>query len=343
MRQVVTVAPGRLAIHDVPDAVPAPGEALLEIEAVGICGSDLHLLSGAHPYSRFPNVQGHEFGGRVLSLPEAYVGPIRVGQRVAVEPLITCGVCLPCRRGRSNCCVRMRTYGVHVDGALSDHLAVRADLLHDAEALPSELVALVETMSIALQATGRAMVGRDDTLVVYGAGPVGMAILIAASALGARIMLVDRLATRLTLARELGAERTAQAGVDPVAEAIAAWTSGEGPTVVAEATGVPAVLREAIEVVAPSGTVLAVGLSRDDVAFPMVELTRKELTIVGSRNSVGRFGQAVELVRTERSRVARLISHRFPLAEAPAAFELAQASPGVVEKVIIDVASGGSA
>ncbi|CAN5441461.1 zinc-binding alcohol dehydrogenase family protein [soil metagenome] len=297
MRQIVTVERERLELRDAADPLPGPGEAMLAVEVVGICGSDLHLYTGDHPYSRFPNVQGHEFGGRVLSLPQDYPGPLRTGQRVAVEPLLMCGTCLPCRRGRGNCCVRMRTFGVHLDGALSERIAVPATLLHDAEGLPPALAALVETMSIALHAIGRASVAATDQVLVFGAGPVGLAILIAATARGAGVMLVDRLSSRLALAHALGADRTALAGLDDVAAAVLDWTGGDGPTVVAEATGVPSVLEQAVEVVAPSGTVVVVGLSRDRVSLPMVELTRKELTIVGSRNSMGQFAQAVDLVR----------------------------------------------
>jgi L-gulonate 5-dehydrogenase len=339
LRALVTVGPRRLELTDAAEPVPGPGDALLAVEAVGICGSDLHLFAGDHPYARFPNVQGHEFGGRVLSLPDGYVGPLSVGSRVAVEPLLVCGTCLPCRRGRSNCCVRMRTFGVHVDGGLVDRIAVPVGLLHAAEGLEPGLVVLVETMSIALQAVSRAGIAAGDTVVVFGAGPVGIAILIAGSAHGARVLLVDRLASRLALARELGAERTAQDGTEDVDGIVSDWTEGDGPTVAVEATGVPAVLERAIDLVAPSGTVLVVGLSRDTVAIPMVDLTRKELTIAGSRNSAGLFPASVALVRREQDRVARLISHRFALEEGPAAFALAHDSPGEVEKVLIEVAT----
>jgi L-gulonate 5-dehydrogenase len=338
MRQLVTIGPGQLAFRDAPEPVPGPDEALLAVEAVGICGSDLHLYAGDHPYARFPTVQGHEFGGRVLALPPGYEGPVRVGQRVAVEPLLVCGECLPCRRGRRNCCVRMRTYGVHLDGALSERIAVRAGLLHEAEGLPPELVVLVETTSIALQATRRGSVAAGDTVVVLGAGPVGLAVAVAATDRGARVLAVDTLATRLELARGLGVERTARAGADDVTAAVADWTGGDGPTVVVEATGVPAVLEQAVGMVAPSGTVVVVGLSSDRVSFPMLELTRKELTIVGSRNSVGAFADAVDLVRREHPRLARLVTHRFPIEQGAEAFELAHHEPGRVGKVVIDVA-----
>ena len=339
MRQLVTIAPGQLEVRESPEPVPSLGEAVITVEAVGLCGSDLNLFTGEHPYSWFPHVQGHEFSGRVVSLPTGYRGPIAIGQRVAVEPLLMCGECLPCRRGRGNCCLRMRTYGTQIDGGLTERIAVKADLLYDAEGLTAELAALVEPMSIGLHAVARAAVEPTDTVVVYGAGPIGQAILLALIDLGAPVMVIDRVSSRLDLALALGATKVADVSEGSVDEAIAAWTGGDGPTVVFEATGVPAVLEEAMRVVASSGTVAVVGLSRQSVSVPMVEFTRKELTVVGSRNNMGQFGDAVDLVRRRRDQVQRLISHRFPLEGGQEAFALAHSSPQTTEKIIIEVAA----
>jgi L-gulonate 5-dehydrogenase len=334
---LVTTAATHIELRTAPEPSPAEDEAVIAVEAVGICGSDVHLFTGDHPYAHFPIVQGHEFAGRVLSLPDAYGGPIEVGQRVAVEPLLMCGACLPCRRGRGNCCLRMRTYGAHIDGALSERLAVKANLLYDAGDLSAELAALVEPMSIGLQAVARAGVRADDSVLVFGAGPIGLAILLAAADFGARVMVVDRLEGRLELATLLGADATTVASAAPVDDALRDWTGGEWPTVVFEATGVSKVLEDAIRVVASSGTVAVVGLSRDSVSIPMVEFTRKELTVVGSRNNMGRFAQAVDLVLRRRDQVARLVSHRYPLEQGVEAFKLAHQSPAATEKVIIHV------
>ncbi len=340
MRRLVTLAPGRVELQDGPEPVVGPDEALIAVEAVGICGSDVHLFTGEHPYSHFPNVQGHEFAGRVVSLPASYRGPAGVGDRVAIEPLLMCGECLPCRRGRGNCCLRMRTYGAQIDGGLAERIAVKASLLYPTGDLSAELAALVEPMSIGLQATARSGMTASDTVLVFGAGPIGQAILLAAADMGARVMVVDRIAARLQLARRLGADAVLDASTDDTRDAVLAWTDGDGPTVVFEATGVPAVVEGAIDLVASSGTVVVVGLSRQNVAVPMVDLTRKELTIVGSRNNMGQFGRAVSLVQRQPDRVGLLISHRFPLERAPEAFELAHSSPQVTEKIIIEVGTG---
>jgi L-gulonate 5-dehydrogenase len=135
----------------------------------------------------------------------------------------------------------------------------------------------------------------------------------------------------------MGADRTVDASHDEVRVEVLDWTAGEGPTVVVEATGAPAVLETAIEIVASSGTVAVVGLSSQSVKVPMVEMTRKELTIVGSRNNMGRFGEAVELVRRQRDRIGSLISHRFAFEQGAAAFSLAHQRPTATQKVIVQV------
>jgi L-gulonate 5-dehydrogenase len=335
MKQLVTVAPRHVEFRDAPEPVTGSDEALIAVEAVGICGSDVHFYTGEHPYSRFPNVQGHEFAGRVISLPARYEGEIRVGQRVAVEPLLMCGRCLPCRRGRGNCCVNMRTLGAQTDGALCERIAVPTKLLYATDDLPADLAALVEPMSIGVHATKRSGLVAGDTAVVYGAGPIGQAILLAAQDRGARLLVVDLEPKRLALALELGAEAIVDPQAKKVEERVAEWTGGDGPVVVFEATGVPAVLRTAIDLVAPSGTIVVVGLSTESVPIPMVLFTRKELTVVGSRNNAGVFGEAVDLVRRNRERAAKLITHHFPFDRAPDAFELAYTSPATTEKVII--------
>lgn len=339
MKRLVTTRPGEVELwDDAPEPVVGPGDALIAIEAVGICGSDVHLFLGDHPYSHFPNVQGHEFAGTVLSLPGDYRGPLRVGERVAVEPLLMCGTCLPCRRGRGNCCVQMRTYGAQIDGALTERMAVPARLLYSAGGIDAEVAALVEPYSIGMHAVARSGLEAGDTAVVYGAGPIGLTILSAAVDRGARVLMVDSLPGRLALAHVLGADSTVAVGAGRSADdQIAEWTSGDGPVVVFEATGSPDVLRSAIEVVAPSGTVVIVGLSKQPVSVPMVHFTRKELTVIGSRNNMGVFGKAAAMVARDPERARRLITHRFTLDRAAEAFEVALHSPETTEKVVISI------
>jgi len=343
MRAVVTVAPRHMEVMDRPAPEAAAGEAVVRVEAVGICGSDLHFYLGDHPYARYPQVQGHEFSGIVEGFGGRYDGPVRAGDRVAVEPLQPCGECYPCRRGRPNCCTRLAVLGAHVPGGLVDRIAVRASALYPVGDLDPELAALVEPVSIGLQGVNRGSVTAHDMVVVFGAGPIGQAVLLGALDRGARVLGVDRVAARLELALRLGAEAVVDASAEDPPTAIATWTGGDGPGVVFEATGVPAVIRTAVDVVASAGRVVILGLSTQDVALPVIEFTRKELTILGSRNNAGIFGDAVDLVRRNRERARLLITHRFPLERAPEAVRFALEHPAEAEKVMILMGMGEDA
>ncbi|HXI16866.1 MAG TPA: zinc-binding alcohol dehydrogenase family protein [Chloroflexota bacterium] len=337
MRAAVTVGPRRVEVREVPDPVPAPDETLIRIETAGICGSDLHLFDGSNPYANYPRTQGHEFSGRVVAFGGAYDGPIKVGDRVTVEPLIWCGECFPCRNGRHNCCTKLKVLGVHTDGAFAEMIAVKSRALFPAIGLDAELTALVEPISIGMQVVTRGMVTGKDTVVVYGAGVIGQAALVCARDRGARVLVVDKLASRLELATALGAEVVAQAGRDDVPRAIKEWTNGEGPAVAIDATGAPSVIRAAIDAVAPSGRVVIVGISNQEVSIPVIELSRKELTILGSRNNTGVFGDALDLVQRLNDRLRVLVTHRYPIEQAQEAMTFALDCPQDSEKVLLQI------
>ncbi|HVA88702.1 MAG TPA: zinc-binding alcohol dehydrogenase family protein [Chloroflexota bacterium] len=335
MRAVVTMAPRHMELVEQPTPAAGPDEALVRVEAVGLCGSDVLLYLGKHPYARYPQIQGHEFSGIVESFGGSYDGPIQVGDRVAVEPLQPCCECYPCRHGRANCCTRLAVLGAHVPGALVDSIAVRTSTLYPVGDLDAQLAALVEPISIGLQGVNRGAVTAEDLVVIFGAGPIGQAVLLASVERGARVLVVDRLPSRLDLARRLGAEAVVDAGIADPPAVIAEWTNGDGPGVVFEATGVPQVIRTAVDVVASAGRIVILGLSSQEVSLPVLEFTRKELTILGSRNNAGIFADAVEVVRRNRARAGLLITHRFPLEQTPQALQFALEHPTEAEKVMI--------
>jgi len=335
MKRAVTLAPRSLEIRDVPEPVAEAGQAIIEVDAVGLCAGDLTLYTGEHPYATYPTTQGHEFSGRILAFGEGYDGSLSVGDRVSVEPLLPCFSCLPCRRGRPNCCTRLQVIGAHVPGGLAERIALPTRTLHAAAGLDAELAALVEPISIGLHGVRRSGLRRDDQVVVFGAGPIGQAVLLAARDSGARVLAVDRLSARLELALRLGAELTVDVSAEDAAPVIAEWTRGEGPVVVIEATGVPAVVRQAIDIVASSGTVVVIGLSAKEVEVPMIEFTRKEISVLGSRNSAGIFGEAVDLVRRNADTVRHLVTDRFPFERVGEAIEFTLANQAHAEKVIV--------
>lgn len=337
MRAAVTSGPGSVGLEELPAPVPGQDEVLVRVEAVGLCGSDFHFFHGTDPYASYPRVQGHEFSGTVVGVPPGGGRGPAIGDLVAVEPLLPCGTCYPCRRGRPNCCVRLRVIGVHVDGALAEYVAVPRRAAHVAKGLAPELAALVEPLSIGVHACQRARIAAGDRVVVFGAGAIGQAVLVAAMHRSASVMAVDRVRSRLDLASRLGAAATVDAGSADVEAEVAAWTGGDGADVAVEATGVAVVLAQCAAVAAHGGRVLVLGTPGEAAAFPTLEITRKELDILGSRNNLGCFPEALASARNAPDQVGQLITHRFGLGRIGEALEFGAAHPELAEKIVITV------
>jgi L-gulonate 5-dehydrogenase len=323
---------------------PRPGEVLLRPEAVGICGSDFHYFLGdlGFPESElYPRIQGHEFSATIEEVGPDCPPHLSAGQRVAVWPVGACGHCYPCRIGRANVCVNLSLVGIHRDGALQERLTVPAVEVFPVGDLDPALGALVEPVSIAVRAVVRGRVAAGERAVVFGAGPIGQSIAAAALDRGASVLLVDRVPSRLDIGQTIGAEAlTAGEGEDP-AEAIREWAGGDGPEVVFEATGVPAVARTAIDLVAQAGRVVIVGLSHTDAPIRVGDLAFREIDVLGVSCCQGEeFAEAVSLVSSRRDALASLVTHEFSFEQAPEAIRYAMQHPSEVMKAIVRVEAG---
>jgi 2-desacetyl-2-hydroxyethyl bacteriochlorophyllide A dehydrogenase len=341
MRAVVTRRAGIMEVGEVADpAEPSAGQVLVRPEAVGICGSDLHFLTGelATPPAfgpQYPRVQGHEFAGVIEALGPGCPPEIAVGQRVAVHPLSSCGRCRACRIGRGNACPDFRLVGVHVDGALADRVTVAADQVFGVGDLPPAVAAFCEPMSIAVRALERGRVAGEERVVVLGAGPIGQAVTIGALDRGAEVLITDVAAARLTPAAAAGADVLDVTRADAVASA-REWSDGEGPAVVVDCTGQPSAIADGVAMVAPAGRVVVVGISHHQVALPVNAFTQKEIDLLGSTVCAAPdFAEAVRLVARHRAEVERLVTHQAPIAAAPAAVAHALHHPGEVLKLVI--------
>ena len=335
MKAVVLAEPLHFVVEERQQPEPGPGEALLRVRAVGICGSDQHAYQGQQPFLTYPRVLGHEVCVEVVALGPTTTG-YEIGQRVVVDLVINCGQCYPCRIGRPNCCVKVQVMGVHVDGGMAEFLTAPLARLYPVPVdLTDDEAALIEPMTIGCQAVARGEVAADETVLIIGSGPIGLVCLLAARARGARVIATDLLDSRLQLARELGAEATVNAERDSLPEALAELTHGEGANVVIEAVGVPATVESAIESVSAAGRVVLLGLGQKPVSFVPAALIRKEMDIRTSRMSARRFPEALRLVAAEHLPLARLITHRMLLASAADAFDLLARRPDEACKIVL--------
>jgi threonine dehydrogenase-like Zn-dependent dehydrogenase len=325
-----------MELLDVPaPGEPGQGEVVLRPEIVGVCGSDVHLFHGDLGDDVFPRIQGHEISAVIDAL-----GPgtdhLRVGERVAVWPVLACGSCYPCRIGRENACANIAIIGAHVDGALQERLVVAASQVFAVGDMAPPVTAFVEPTSIGVRTVVRARVSAEDRVVVLGAGPIGQAVCLAASDLGATVLMADVVPERLEHARAMGAEEVVCGDAAAVADQLRDWAGADGVGVLIETTGVPAVVRSAFDVVAPAGRLVLVALSHHEVSLPLMDFPIRELDVLGvSCCNAGEFGAAVDLVHRNEDVVARLITDEFAFERAPEALRfVAAGSPELMKAVI---------
>ncbi len=343
MIAAVTEAVGSMRVCDVSEpGEPGAGEVIVRPTAVGICGSDFHffegLLSEHAGGSGFPRIQGQEVGATVEAVGPGCREGIEAGQQVALLPLSACGHCYPCRIGRPNVCVNFSLIGIHSDGGLQEQLRVADTQVFPIAGAAPEVAALVEPVSIAVRAVHRARIVAGERVVVLGAGPIGQSLLVAAQDRGASVLLVDLLESRLETARALGAETVVWTTAADVVAYARAWTEGAGPEVVIDATAVPAAVRAGVEMVTSAGRFVQVGISNDEVPLRLGTFIEKELDLLGVACCGGdEFAEAVDLTERNASRLTQLVSHRFPLAEAPEAMHFAMDHPTEVMKVMIRI------
>jgi threonine dehydrogenase-like Zn-dependent dehydrogenase len=341
VRAAVTQARETMRVVDVPEpGEPDEGEVVIRPEAVGFCGSDFHYFLGhigsVEDTDLYPRIFGHEAAGILDEVGPGAPEELRVGERVAMWPLVSCGDCYPCRIGRRNVCASISLIGVHSDGALQDRLRIPASQVFPVGDRDPALAALIEPVSIAVRAVVRARVAQGEKAVVFGAGPIGQAITVAAIDRGASVLLVDQVESRLERGRATGAELLAvEPGEDPSAAACD-WAGGDGPEIVFEATGVPEIARVGVDLVTRAGRVVVVGLSSRDAPLPVGDFAFKEIDVLGvSCASAEDFAEAVALVGRRHDVLAGFVTHEFPLEQAPEAIDYAIHNPAEVMKAVI--------
>ncbi|UYG07554.1 Zn-dependent oxidoreductase [Halomonas sp. M4R1S46] len=326
----------RLVDTEVPDA--APGEVLVRVAFAGICGSDMHIIHGDNAFVRFPRITGHEFAGLVEAVGEG-VEDLAVGDRVCIDPVISCGHCYPCRIGRPNVCTALEVIGVHRNGGFEERVNVPAGNVHRLpENLGLDAAALVEPYTIAANVLGRMQPHPGDRLLILGAGVIGLTILQVARAQGIEdITVSDVIDTRLATARELGATRTLNGAQQDVEAEVAALTGGEGMPLIADAACVPALLPQMLRMASPAGRIGLLGFNPTPSDLVQLEVIKKELTLVGSRLNNRKFPEVIELMASGRLDPLALVSHRLPFDDMPGAIEMIDHHPERARKVLIQI------
>lgn len=337
MRAVSLVAPRRVELVEMPEPQPGPGEVLLEVGYVGLCGSDLNAYRGTSPMVSYPRVMGHEIGGTVIARGDAVPSEYRVGTKTTLSPYSHCGTCAACLAGRTNSCQHNQTLGVQRDGALCERLVVHHSRLHASDSLSLQELALVEPLSVGYHATEVGRVCAKDQVLVLGCGAVGLGAVAAASVKGARVIGLDLETSKLELARSLGATGAVNGAAADGPEQIAALTGDFGPSVVIEAVGSPTTYRLALDLVAPVGRLVCIGYSDRPVELDTKLIVRKELEVLGSRNALGEFRLVLRMLEARTLPFTRLISRTVPLTAVGEALADWEAAPGAITRILVQV------
>jgi 2-desacetyl-2-hydroxyethyl bacteriochlorophyllide A dehydrogenase len=339
MRAMVLHGESDLRSETVPDPAPRAAEAVIKVHACSICGSDLHAFHGKHPRLTFPRILGHEFAGEIVALGKDMKN-FHVGQRVCCDIDFPCGMCGPCREGRSNICEQLQTMGFDRDGAYAQYAVVPGFNLYSLpENVSYDQAAAVQVLGISYHAVAhRVQPSAGETIAVIGAGPIGLGAALVAKSFGAHVTIFELLDFRLAMASKLGIDSALDPSkVDVRTEALA-LTDGRGFDKVIECVGgfQERTIADAVRIVKRGGRVTIVGTFPENRAtVPIAYLKDREIDINFSRGNFQAFAPCLELIASGQINPEHYISHRFPLARAEEALRLLDARTAEAHKIVL--------
>ncbi|HMN29109.1 MAG TPA: zinc-binding alcohol dehydrogenase family protein [Caldilineaceae bacterium] len=313
MKTIVLEAPGHFRLTDTEaPGHPGPGEALVRVRRVGICGTDLHAFKGDQPFMAYPRILGHELGVEVVEVGENSGNvALQAGDYCTVEPYLNCGQCSACRRGKTNCCSSLKTLGVHTDGGMREWITMPVHKLHKAPGVALDHLALVEMLCIGAHAVRRAQLSAGDTVLVVGGGPIGLSTIQFAQLAGARVIGMEVSDRRIEFAStHLGVQDWVDPRQEPAAR-LRQLNGGDLPITVFDATGNPRSMAQAFRYVEQGGKLVFVGLVQDEIPLPDAEFHRRETTLFASRNATAEdFAHVIAALASGQVQLDAWITHR---------------------------------
>ncbi|MFH1743690.1 MAG: alcohol dehydrogenase catalytic domain-containing protein [bacterium] len=324
MKRVEIINPRTAVIGETADPIAGAGEVRVRVYRCGICGSDLHAFKGEHPFISLPAYPGHELAGVIDQVGSGVKG-WSIGDRVCVQPQLICGECPLCESGRYNICVNLRVMGCQGSGGLADYILSPATMLHRLpDTVSFDQGALVEPLAVGVRAVRRGGGVAGRTVLIQGAGTIGLACLMVARVYGAAFTVItDTRYDRRKRAEEIGADIAAEPADIEWREWTDKYLKGLGFDIVLECVGIEVTARQAINLVRKGGRIVIAGVFGDDVAIPMKYVQDRELEILGTlMYSKSDFSEALRLIAEDRVPVDRLVSHHLSLGEVPSFFAL---------------------
>jgi threonine dehydrogenase-like Zn-dependent dehydrogenase len=345
MKAPVLIKYGRINYQEVDLPKTNDNSALVKVAYASICGSDEHVFCGDfHPRTRLPLVQGHEFAGTIVNIGKN-VKNFRIGDRVAVDPIMWCGKCAACEKGHYQACKSLKLLGIDENGGFSEYVAARDFMLHKVpDNVSDRHASLVEVFSIGFHACNRSAIQKGDSAAIFGTGKIGQAILQAVmTRTDGDILTVDIVDKRLEIAEQVNPKVKAinSKKQNPV-KAIMDNTGGRGVDIAFEVVGhakpiqdQPHPLRQCIQSIRQGGTVCVLGLSDNPAPLVMRELIFKEAKIVASRVTAGEFEEAIDQLSQGKLKPDPLITGELPASRIQQGFEQLSAAPEKDLKILI--------
>lgn len=321
MKILTCTEPGQFAYGTAEIPELKPGDAIIKIKRIGICGTDLHAFEGTQPFFSYPRVLGHELAGELVDFDNA--PGFEKGEAVTFIPYFNCGTCIACRSGKPNCCVRIQVCGVHVDGGMAEYLSVPSRLLVHGEGLSFDELALVEPLAIGAHGVRRADVQQDEFVLVVGAGPIGLGTMEFARIAGGKVIALDINENRLNFCKEkLKVHYTINALSGNVLEQLQEITNNDMPTVVIDATGSQKAITNAFQYMAHGARYVLVGLQKGEICFSHPEFHKREATLMSSRNATrADFEHVISCMKNGLVDPTTYITHRVGFEEVKDQFE----------------------
>jgi L-iditol 2-dehydrogenase len=339
MLQAVMTQPGKIEINEVPRPAAKPGEVIVEVKRIGVCGSDIHVFHGLHPYTSYPVVQGHEVSGMIAEVGEGVTG-LAVGDKAVFMPQVTCGTCYPCRHGMYHICDQLKVMGFQTSGAAQEYFPVPAEMvLKLPESVSLDEAAMVEPVSVAVHALARYGSLEGQKVVVLGAGTIGSLVAQVARASGAAaVMLTDISEYKLEKARQCGVDLTVNTTHQDLGEAILNNFGPDKADLILECVGVQDTITQAVSNARKGSTIVVVGVfgKKPEVDLGLVQ--DRELSLIGTlMYQKCDYERAIELVASGKLCLGPMITHRFAFQDYLQAYETIEELKGESMKVMIDL------
>ena len=336
MKAVQIVKPGELKVIDIEKPVlDEENNVIVKMTAAGICGSDVGIYHGTNAAATYPRIIGHEMVG-VVAETGASVQKLKVGDRVIVNQVTSCGHCYPCRKGRGNVCDHLKVRGVHIDGGYREFIAVpEADCYILPDSISDRDAVMIEPTTIAIQSCTRAELEKDDMLLIYGSGALGSSILKIASQICDHIIVADIQDDKLETAKANGAKYTINVLNEDIVEKVKEYTQMHGATVSIDAVCNKDSLIRLLNATGNAGKVITMGFSTAPTEINQFAITAKELDVRGSRLQNKMFGKAISMIQEGKLDLTGSVSHTFPLTKAQEAFDFVDSHDPSIRKIIL--------